>query len=203
MSRTDRRPRRRLDPEVRRAAILAAAAAAFGARPYDQVTIEQVADDVGASQALVHRYYPNKADLYTAVVQTAVDDLVARQRVAIEALPDGVPARDRLRASVLVYLDHVAHHPAGWAAPLRGGAGEPEQTLALRRAARADYVARLNDLLVPHQDLRHDYAVWGYYGFLDAACLHWVDQGCPDDHRPALVDTALGALEGALGDWAA
>ncbi len=202
MSRTDRRPRQRLDPQMRRAAILTAAAAAFGARPYDQVTIEQVADDVGASQALVHRYYPNKADLYTAIVQIAVDDLVARQRAAIDALPDGVPVRDRVRATIQVYLDHVAHHPVGWAAPLRG-AGEPEQTLTLRRAARADYVAWLNGLLTPHRDLRHDYAVWAYFGCLDAACLRWVDQDCPDDHRRALVDTVLGALEGALGDWAA
>ena len=52
-------------------------------------------------------------------------------------------------------------------------------------------------------EARHRYALWGYLGFIDAACLHWVERGCPDEERWGLVDAALGALEGGLGDWAA
>ena len=53
------------------------------------------------------------------------------------------------------------------------------------------------------EQARHRYALWGYLGFIDAACLHWVERGCPDEERWGVIDAALGALEGGLGDWAA
>ena len=73
----------------------------------------------------------------------------------------------------------------------------------MRARARSDYVERLGRLLGPGEQARHRYALWGYLGFIDAACLHWVERGCPDEERWGLIDAALGALEGGLGDWAA
>lgn len=203
MARSDRRPRTRLDPDSRRAALLDAAAQAFAARPYDQVTLASIAQAADASTPLLYRYFPSKEELYAAVVRLALEDLAQRQRAALQALPDGVPARDRLRATTLVYLDHIADHPDAWAMPLRQPGLEPAAAVALRIDARTADVAHLSDLLAPSAHARHDYALWGYFGFLDAACLRWVEKGCPEDERWSLLDSALGALEGALGDWAA
>lgn len=203
VARTDRNPRQRLDPEERREAILGAAAHAFAAAPYDEVSIAAVAAGAGASEALVYRYFAGKPELYAQVLRRALADLLARQAAALAELPEGVPVRDRLRATTLVYLDHVAAHPTGWASPLQRGGLEPDVAARIRRDARADYVERLRGLLAPSRTARHEYALWGYFGFLDAACLHWVDQGCPADDRWSLLDASLGALEGALGDWAA
>ena len=80
---------------------------------------------------------------------------------------------------------------------------EPAAGAAVRVAARRDYADRLESLLGPSAEGRHDYAVRGYLGFVDAACRRWVDHGCPDDEREPLIAAALGALEGALGDWSA
>ncbi len=201
MSRTDRTPRQRLAPEERREAITTAASAAFAAHPYDQVAIATIAADAGASEALVYRYFTSKADLYATVVQQDVDRLAARQSDALDALPAGVSARDRVRTLLIVYLDHVSEHPTAWAAALLALGAEPELAASIRRDARRDSVERLHDLLLPDQGARHEYALWGFHGFLDAACLHWVATGCPEDDRWSLIDAALGALEGALGDW--
>lgn len=200
--RSDRTPRQRLDPDERRAAILAAAAEEFAGAPYGEVSVAAVAARAGASEALVYRYFAGKADLFAQVLRDAIGDLLHRQASALAELPDGVPVRDRLRATTLVYLDHVASHPTGWASPLRAGA-EPEAATQIRRRTREEYVQRLREVLAPSGSSRHEYALWGYFGFLDAACLHWVDRGCPSDDRWSLLDAALGALEGALGDWAA
>src|SRR5665648_1078179 len=132
MVRTDRTPRRRLDPSERRERILAAATDAFAATPYDEVSVAAIAAQAEASEPLVYRYFTGKADLYAQIVTLAIADLLARTTAA-----------------------------------------------------------------------RHEFALWGFFGFLDAACLCWVERGCPDDERVALVDAGLGALEGALGDWAA
>lgn len=201
--RTDRQPRRRLDPDARRAAILGAAAEIFAEHPYGAVTMSAIAARAGASDALLYRYFGGKGDLYAEVVRLAIRDLAERQTAVLGALPEGVSVRDRLREAMVVYLDHIADHPAAWAMPLRTPGAEPSAVAALRVEARRAYVERLRTLLAPSAELRHEYALWGYYGFLDAACLQWVERGCPEDERWALVDAALGALEGALGDWAA
>jgi hypothetical protein len=96
--------------------------------------------------------------------------------------------------SARVYLDFVAAVPRGWAAPLRAPAGEPPEAEALRVELRAHYVDLLRGLLGPAPDLVFS----GYLGFLDAACLSWVDAGCPADEREPLVAAAIGALRGAL-----
>ncbi|MFT8395142.1 TetR/AcrR family transcriptional regulator [Propionibacterium sp.] len=203
MARTDRKPRQRLDPSERRAAILNAATHAFASLPYGDVTIASIATDVQASSALVYRYFANKEDLYVEVVRLAIQDLRARHRAAIHALPDGAPVRDRIRAATEVYLDHIASHPNAWAMPMRQPGGEPPAAADLRTKARMAYVEALVQLLEPSTERRHEYALWGYFGFLDSACLRWVDEGCPPDDRWPLIDTATGALEGALGDWSA
>ncbi len=186
---------------MRRAAIVAAAAEAFARSSYASVTISDIARRAGASDALLYRYFAGKEPLYAEVVRLAVDDLLARQAVALGAVPDGAPVRDRVRAATVVYLDHIAGHPQSWARPVRGPGSEPEAAADVRARARGDYVDRLRALLATDRQQRHEYALWGYFGFLDAACLRWVDRGCPDDERWAVVDAALGALEGALGDW--
>ncbi|GLY00347.1 MULTISPECIES: TetR/AcrR family transcriptional regulator [Actinoplanes] len=199
MARTDRQPRQRLDPDERRAAILTAAAVEFARQAYPQVKISTIAAQAGASDALVYRYFAGKDDLYAEVVRRALRELLERQDAALAALPAGVPVRDRVRAMVIVHLDHVAEQPASWALPLN----HPSVVDGVRAEARRDQVEHLRSLLAPNEQLRHAYALWGWFGLLDAACLHWAGRGCPPDDRWSLIDAALGALEGALGDWAA
>ena len=192
--------RRRLDPDERRAAILDAATRAFARGPYDRVAMTDVAREAGVSEALVFRYFESKAGLFTEVVGLAVDDLERRQAAANAALPAGTPARDRVRASLDVVLDHVAAHPDAWAAPLVGG-GYPAQALEVRRGHSRRSAERLMALLAAESWLRHEYAVLGYLGAVEGACLAWVRRGCPADERGPLIDALIGALEGGLGDW--
>lgn len=203
MTRTDRRPRHRLDPDSRRAAILDAAIEAFAVHPYGEVTISSISEAAEASNALVYRYFESKEALYTEVVRLAIADLRRSQATALQRLPHGVPLRDRVRAATLVYIDHIASHPDAWAMPMRQPGGEPPAAAELRIRARSDYVEDLAGLLEPSDRTRHEYALWGYFGFIDTVCLHWVERGCPENDRWPLIDAALGALEGALGDWAA
>ncbi|WP_168583053.1 TetR/AcrR family transcriptional regulator [Gephyromycinifex aptenodytis] len=194
-------PRTRLSPSARRESILRVALAAFARAPYAQVSVSGIAAQAGVSEALVHRYFEGKPGLYAEVVAAASATLLARQQAAEAALPLGAPARERVKAALHAYLDHITDDEAGWSAPFRATGNEPESALELRRGIRADYVQRLANLLGPDPGPRRTYALWGYFGFIDAACAAWVERGMPDDERHALVEAALGALEGALGDW--
>lgn len=198
--RTDRAPRQRLDVEERREGILRAARELYSEAAYSDVTTSQIAAKAGASPALVLHYFGTKSGLYAAVVRDAVDSLVAAQLAADAALAEGVPVRDRVRSALLVYLDHIAEHPGTWASPLVGGE-EPREAVELRQVARAEQVDALRAVIRPAAWARHEYALRGYFGFVDHACLAWVLAGCPESDRYPIVDAALGALQGALGDW--
>jgi len=202
MPRKDLRPRHRLDAATRNQAILQAATDCFMARPYPEVSVAEIARQADASEALVYRYFGTKADLYTAVVRQSIEDLASAQRAVLAALHPRTPAKAKLRATLRVYLDHISAHPQAWAVTLDWGQ-EPAGVVAVRTAARAAFVDSLAAMLAPNPSLRHHYALWGYLGYLDGACLAWVHSGCPDADRNPLVESALGALEGALGDWAA
>ncbi|WP_109772716.1 TetR/AcrR family transcriptional regulator [Quadrisphaera granulorum] len=208
MPRQDQRPRRRLSPDQRRDQLLAAAADVFAQFGFRDASVGVVAERARASEALVYRYFGSKDGLYLEVLRLTLDDLDARVVSAVAAAGDGATPRACLEATVLAYLEHVATHPRAWALPLHSPGAEPPGAGALRREARAGYVARLSELLgvsgaaVPDAaaTARQEFALWGYFGFLDAACLRWVDSGCPATEREQLVAAAVGALQGGLGE---
>lgn len=172
----------------------------YAEEAYGEVPTSRIAERAGSSQALVFHYFGSKAGLYAAVVQSAVDSLARAEAEAVGALSASAPPRERVRAGLEAFLDHVAAHPGTWAAPLVGGE-EPAEALAIRRAAREHYADALKRMLRLNDSVRDEYAVRGHLGFLDHACLHWVEKGCPDADRAEVIETVLGGLEGALGDW--
>ena len=192
-----------MDPAERRELILSAASRAFASRPYEEVSLAEIAEEAQASEALVHKYFVGKAGIYAQVLQGAVDELAERTRQADAALPEGSSARDRVRASVLTYLDFIAERSPGWMAYQILAGHEPGEAARVRQEAREAAVRALAEVVGGSRGHRDDFAFWGYLGFLDDACLRWVRAGCPDDQRHSLVDAALGCLEGALGDWRA
>ncbi|MGC3995257.1 MAG: TetR/AcrR family transcriptional regulator [Propionicimonas sp.] len=197
----DRRARQRLDPRARTDAILAAATEAFTRGTYDQVSVGAVAAASGASEALVYKYFDSKAGLYTAVVRARLDRLATRQSAAVAALPENSSARDQVRVTVDAVLDHVQDLRVAWASPFFTGAYEPVAVQDLRRHYRDELVAGLTERLDNPGHRRARLAIVGFLGFLGAAAQQWVDAGCPAADRAPLVEAALGALQGALGDW--
>ena len=197
----DRQARQRLSPQQRTEAILAAATAAFTTGTYDQVSVNTVATAAGASEALVYKYFENKPGLYTAVVRDQLERLSERQREAVAQLDPHSSARDLVRVTVETALDHVKDLQVAWASPFFTGAYEPSAVQELRREYRDQFVAGFHERLRNPDHRRAQLAVTGFLGYLGAAAQQWVENGCPDADRGPMVEAALGALQGALGDW--
>lgn len=200
MPRTDRTPRQRLDPDARRQMILQAAVRTFAQQPYSEVSLGAIAKQAEASPALVYRYFESKERLYLEVANSAIVNLQQRQEDALAAMPQDLPVLKKIKKLTDVYLDHIATHPQAWSMPLLVPGSEPSAMAQTRQLARKAYVESLGDMLKVGDGLREDYALWGYFGFVDAACLRWVELGCRDQDRDVVIETILGALEGALGN---
>ncbi len=86
MSATPRRGRRPGAPDTR-AAILAAARAAFASAGYGGTSVRAVAAAAGVDAALVHHYFGTKDDLFVAALQVRVDPRAALRPVIEGGLP--------------------------------------------------------------------------------------------------------------------
>lgn len=200
---SESRVRERLDPALRRERILDAAHVAFAENPYPEVTISSVGRAAASSPALIYRYFEGKEALYVEVLKESFARLRGAQEAAMGRLPAGVSKRDRIREALRVYLDNVGAGSGGWLLSHQVAAGEPAQALRLRAEVREAYVEGLAEVLGPNPSPRRSAALWGFLGFLEAASKRWAADGYPSDQQEVLVETALGALEGALGDWPA
>jgi AcrR family transcriptional regulator len=91
--------------------ILGTAAALFGERGYDAVSLDDVADRLDVTKGSLYYYFASKDELVTAAIETLGNDWTAR----LEGLPaagSGTPA-ERLRALVREHIGiAVREYPA-------------------------------------------------------------------------------------------
>lgn len=105
------RSRTRLDPEVRRRQIAAAAARVFAGREPGDVSFEAVADEAGVSRSLVYSYFGDRGRLFAAAYDHEVELLDETLRQAVESVED---RHDRLDAIVRAYLAFAVEQPEVW-----------------------------------------------------------------------------------------
>jgi AcrR family transcriptional regulator len=122
--------------------ILATAAALFGERGYDAVSVEDVADRLDVTKGSLYYYFPSKDELVTAAIETLGNEWTAR----LEGLPaahEGSPAL-RLRALLREHIGiAVREYPAAlrlFLAPQQWPAAQQARIKELRR--RHDSVFR-------------------------------------------------------------
>jgi len=161
----------------------------MSARPYDEVSVDDIADAAGVSKGLLYHYFPSKRDLYVAVIRAAVD-----QMEEVTEPRGGEPGADRLRRSLDAYLDFVEHHERGFRAVLQGGIGADREIWQITEEMRALTIERvLHGLGVaePRPALRS--ALRGWVGHCEATSLDWLA------HRDLTREQVIEALTVALG----
>jgi AcrR family transcriptional regulator len=112
-SRTSRGNRRgnRLPRDERRGQLLIAASEVFVDRGYHAAGMDEIADRAGVSKPVLYQHFSSKLELYLAVLQRHVDNLVSGVRQALRATNDN---RQRLRAAVQAFFDFIEHDSQGY-----------------------------------------------------------------------------------------
>jgi AcrR family transcriptional regulator len=187
-----RAPRRRLDLEVRREQLLAAAFELFVSRGYEEVGIEDVARAAGASKGLVYHYFPTKKDLYRAAVERGAAILLERIRTLQDA-----PPLERLATGLDAYFAYVAEHEMAYAALMGSGVGvDPEVAAVVERTRDEIATLLLSGLPVSEPDATLQAAVRGWIGFVEALALRWIATREPG--REVLRRVAIDVLQAAV-----
>jgi AcrR family transcriptional regulator len=174
----------------RRAQLIEAGAELFNARPYDEISIDEIAASAGISKGLLYHYFAGKRGLYVEVVRAESD----RLREVTDAAGE-----DPIRAGLDAFLDYVAGRAQAWSALMRGGIGSDVEVAEIVEGTRAELVERViarhwTGRAAAPPALRA--AVRGWQGFVEAATLDWIERG--DLDRAALRELLALALDGAV-----
>lgn len=162
--------RRRLTRDARRAELLRAGEGLFSERPFEEVSIDDIAAAAGISKNLLYHYFAGKRELFLAVITDAAERMLAATE------PDlTLPPMERLRGSLAGHLDFACEHAQGYVALMRG-AGDEEVAAILARN-RDHVVARTIASLPGRFPAEHlELTLYGWVGMVDAVTLRWVEQ---------------------------
>lgn len=187
------RARARLDVDERRAQLVALGIELFGQRPYDEVSIDELAEAAGISKGLLYHYFPTKRDFYVASVREA-----ARQLLATTDTDPALPAEERLRAGLDAYLAYVERHAAAYTTVMRSGVGTDPELSRVVDGTREELLQRIVEGAAQHgaAPLARA-ALRGFVGFVEAASLEWVQHRAVS--RDELRDLFAGVLVATLG----
>ena len=125
---------------------------------------------------------PDKTNLNTQLPQSVTDELAERTRRADAPQAGGAWAPARVRPPGRADFDLIAERSPSWVTyQVLAGHDPGDEATRVRREARETAMAALAEVIGGSRGHRDDFALWDYLGFLDDACLHWVNAGCPND----------------------
>lgn len=165
-------PRRRLSRDARRAELLGAAEALFSARPFDEVSLDDLAAEAGIHKNLIYHYFSSKRELFLCVIaETAEAALQATEPdLTLEPI-------ERLRASLDAHLAYVSDHAAGYAALIRGSSADQDAQAILTGVQDRAVARTLDSLGLPAEPPPEVVlTVRGWIAFVDAVSVRWLSE---------------------------
>ena len=185
-----------MDVEERRRQLVELGLDLFSTRPYDEVSIDELAKEAGISKGLLYHYFPTKHHFYVATVRAA-----ARQLLERTATPETMDPVERLGAGLDAYLDYVLRHGPAYEALLRSGVGADAEVTRIVEETREAMCARLVEgAPVDASSALVRVAVRGWLGFCEAAVLEWLTKRRAIRRvamREMLMQVLLGAVQTA------
>lgn len=182
---------RRMDVDERRKQLLERGAELFTSRPYDELSMNKIASEVGISKALLYHYFPSKQAFFEETLSVWAEEL--QQRTAPN--PD-LPPIEQLQASLEAFLAMVEENAVAYRNLMDSATGVTE-IRDLVDQVRRQTAQRILDGLYPEQaPPKARIAVNGWLWFMDGACLNWIEHR--DVSREELRDLLLGVLMGSL-----
>jgi len=182
---------RRLDVDERRQQLLERGAELFTSHPYEELSMNKIATEVGISKGLLYHYFPSKQAYFEATLGAWAEQL--RERT--EPDPD-LPPVEQLQGSLDAFLELIEENAGAYRNLMQNATGVAEVRDLIEAVRRATAERILAGLYPGDAPPKARTAVSGWLWFMDGACLNWIEHR--DIEREELRDLLLGVLMGAL-----
>jgi AcrR family transcriptional regulator len=184
----------RTAPGLRRDQLIAAAVPQFAEHGYADGQLQPIADEVGVTRNLIHRYFPaGKHELYVEAVRLACTRLAE----LLDVDPD-VPLVQKTPANIAIYLDAILARDPDYVLYSRAERSADDDVRALAMQTRDALVARvaLNNLGTTDPPAPVAAALHGFIAFMETVSETWREQASGD--RAALEELLREVFESVV-----
>src|SRR6202046_2526085 len=194
---TSARRGNRLPRDERRGQLLMAASDIVVDRGYHAAVMDEIAERAGVSKPVLYQHFSSKLELYLAVLQRHVDNLVSGLRQALRTTTDN---RQRLRSAVGAFFDFIEHDSLGYRLIFENDFTTEPQVAAQVRVATESCIDAVFDLISADSGLdphRARMIAVGLVGVSVDCARYWLDADRPitkDDAVDGTVQFAWGGL---------
>jgi AcrR family transcriptional regulator len=170
----------RMTTDKRREQLVRAGVDLLREKPYDQLSIDDIAAAAGISKGLLYHYFPSKRDYLLEVVRATAAGI----REATTPDPAQSPL-EQLEGSIDGFVGFAEEHARGYAALFSPGAGGDEEIASLMDESRELYLAGLFEAMERAYGLKPGRgagsaalrtAMQGYLSFVEGAVLRWLER---------------------------
>lgn len=174
-----------LSRDARIQCILEASQRVFSSRPYDEISIDEIAAEAAMSKGLLYHYFSSKRDLYLETLRA----VLAR----VSQIPDNTPT---LHACLDVFLSYFEQAPALIRMVFRGGIGSDAEAEALIKTYRQrQFSLFLRAMGGDDVDPLVRLALGGWINFFQEVCLQWLERrDVPREQVLVLLEQSLPAI---------
>lgn len=187
------RSRNYMPQDERRLQLLEMGLRLFGARSYEDVSIDDIAQEGGVSRGLLYHYFGSKRGFYTEVVRFA--GLLLLQGL----LPnDELSGDENLLAGLQAFFQFVDEHSTSYLALMHGGLGFDDQVREVMEETRATIVDQiLERVKFPLENNALTRVVArSWLGSVETAALRWLEHRSPEINElvPVLASSLMASL---------
>lgn len=197
-SRDDRAPTaRQLQAEETRRKLLDSAVSLFSTRPYDDVSVSEIAEAASAAHGLVFHYFQSKRGIYREALRAAGEELAAVHD--LPARSDN--PRHEIHTMLRTHLAYMAKHEGLARRLVLGSRSADPEAWEIFEAARwqaITWVCGLLGLDPDHPGLK--LTLRATAGAIDEATGYWLDNSKTFDIQAitdSLIEMLIGGLIGA------
>lgn len=179
----------RLSKPERREQLLAVGRRVFAERPYEAVSIDELAQAAEVSKGLLYHYFPDKRAYYAAILRASAEDVLACTVLS----PEGPPG-PALQGALLRFIRYVADNEPFYRALVRG-MGPGADDVELVEEVRLTILERVRSRLDLPGDEPTRSVLYGWVGYGEFVVLDWLaDRPVPPEALAERVGRALMAL---------
>jgi AcrR family transcriptional regulator len=191
----------RLPRTERRAQLLAAAQRVFAENGYHAAAMDEIAEVAGVSKPVLYQHFPGKLDLYIALLESHVDELVKRVQNALDSTTEN---KQRVPATVGAFFDFVSNDAGAFRMVFESDLrGEPAVQDAVDRATSAS-VDAITETITADAGLDEDKArllAVGLVGMSQVSARFWLQHHQSMSQEEAVALTANLAWRGIGGGF--
>jgi AcrR family transcriptional regulator len=178
----------RLPKSQRRDQLVDVARSVFVEQGYHAASMEIIAETAGVSKPLLYQHFPSKLDLYLALLDAGIDDLLAKSDASLRDITDN---KLRVIATIQTYFEFVDDPQDAYRLVFESDlTNEPQVRARLERLER-EVIKRIAAVIKADTGLSESQATLlgaGLHGMAQVAATNWLrDPTIPREDAAELV----------------